>query len=119
MNLSRQYRSIFLLLAIVTAGVAQGTRGTINGRVTDPAGAVVPGATVKLTNVARDQEVRTMSRRTKSGNFQFLELEPAIYTVTIIVGRVSPRSGSRRSKSSRTVMCSSTPRWLSPARRPS
>ena len=31
---------------------AQDTRGTIKGRITDPSGAVVPGAAVVVTNTA-------------------------------------------------------------------
>ncbi|MBV8775485.1 MAG: carboxypeptidase regulatory-like domain-containing protein, partial [Deltaproteobacteria bacterium] len=49
------------LLAVLSAmSFAQGTRGTISGKVTDPNGAVVPGATVRLTNIAKQIEVRNV-----------------------------------------------------------
>ena len=61
---------------------AQGTRGSIRGKVTDPQGAVIPGATVKLINVAREQDVSSVQTDAE-GNYQFLEVEPATYTIVI------------------------------------
>jgi hypothetical protein len=46
-------RRIALLIAMMTASTqmwGQGAVGTILGRVTDPAGAVIVGATVNITN---------------------------------------------------------------------
>lgn len=74
--------TICCLLVASTLAAAQGVRGTISGTVTDPAGAVVPGATVKLVDVAKQAEVRTVVTN-ESGSYQFLELEPATYTVTV------------------------------------
>ena len=51
--------AICLALLSSVVGLAQGTRGTISGEVTDQNGAAVPGATIKLVNLARKQEVRT------------------------------------------------------------
>ncbi|HWS53830.1 MAG TPA: TonB-dependent receptor [Pyrinomonadaceae bacterium] len=62
--------------------MAQGTRGVIRGQVTDPNGAAVTGATVRLIDVARNQEIRTVQTN-DSGEYQFLEVEPATYTVAI------------------------------------
>src|SRR5215208_7049432 len=61
---------------------AQGTRGSIRGKVTDPQGAVITGATVKLIHVARNQEVSTV-QTDADGMYQFLEVEPATYTIVI------------------------------------
>jgi hypothetical protein len=61
----------------------QGVRGTIAGQVTDQTGAVVPGATAKLINVGTQQEVRVV-KTDAAGNYQFVEIEPAVYTVVIV-----------------------------------
>jgi Cna protein B-type domain. len=56
-------------------------KGTIQGTVTDPTGAIVPGATVKLiqnsTNSEHDQKT------TSSGFYSVASLDPGIYTVTV------------------------------------
>ncbi len=74
---------VLCLICLVAAPtLAQGTRGTISGRITDPNGAVVPGATVKLTNPATQVDVRNVQTNNE-GVYQFLEVEPATYTITI------------------------------------
>ena len=40
----------FLLMAVVAYGAQGGNAGSIRGTVTDPSGAVIPGATVHLKN---------------------------------------------------------------------
>jgi len=71
------------LTIVATALVfAQGTRGSIRGTITDPNGAVVAGATVKLIDVAKQQEVRTVVSDEK-GEYQILEVDPAAYDVVI------------------------------------
>jgi len=54
-------RLILLVLALLAADrlVGQTFRGTILGSVTDPSGAVVAGATVKIRNVATGLERTT------------------------------------------------------------
>lgn len=73
---------VCLTIAASTMTFAQGTRGSIGGTVTDPTGAAVAGATVKLINLARNQEVRTVSAN-ENGEYQLIELEPATYDVVI------------------------------------
>ena len=73
------------LLVANTAAFAQGTRGTINGTVTDPAGAIVQGATVEVQNVETGLVVRTVQTNDE-GVFQALEIEPGTYTVVIQAG---------------------------------
>ena len=41
---------LLLIFAALTASAQGGNAGAIRGTVTDPSGAVVPGATVHLTN---------------------------------------------------------------------
>ena len=53
--------------------------GALTGTVTDPAGAVVPKATVTLTNTSTNQ-TRTMSTGT-DGSYRFGFLEPGTYRV--------------------------------------
>lgn len=72
----------FVLFFAATSAFAQvaGT-GSIQGTVTDPTGAVVPGATVTATNVATG--VNTISKTTSSGVFALTALQPGEYTVTV------------------------------------
>src|SRR5262245_46789328 len=72
--------SLLLVLGNVTLG--QGVRGTIIGQVTDQTGAAIPGATATLVNVDTQQEVRTV-KTDSSGTYQFLELEPAVYSIVV------------------------------------
>ena len=41
---------VFLLLALPTFGQSMGTAGTVRGKVSDPTGAVIAGATANLAN---------------------------------------------------------------------
>ncbi len=61
---------------------AQGTRGSIRGTVTDANQAVVANATVKLVDAERGTE-RSSVVTNEDGVYQFLEIEPATYTVVI------------------------------------
>jgi hypothetical protein len=72
--------SCALLASALT--LAQGTRGSIRGTVTDPQGAVVVGASVKLFDVGRNREIRTVQTDTE-GVYQLIELEPSTYSITI------------------------------------
>jgi len=60
-------------------GFAQSSSSGVNGVVTDPNGAVVPGASVALVNVATNVERNTVSNA--SGNYFFAEVPPARYTL--------------------------------------
>ncbi len=73
----------FLLFLAASAAFAQvaGT-GSIEGTVTDPSGAIVPGATVTATNVSTG--VETASKTTSSGVFAIHTLSPGEYTVTVV-----------------------------------
>ena len=73
-----------LTCALLTTALAmaQGTRGSIRGTVTDPQGAIVVGATVKLLDVVRNQEIRTV-QTDDAGVYQLIEIEPATYSIVI------------------------------------
>src|SRR5215207_500283 len=80
--LGRTAITVCLLFLVSTFALAQGTRGSIRGKVTDPNGAAVVGANVRLIDVARNQELRTVQTN-EDGEYQFLEVDPATYTVAI------------------------------------
>src|SRR5271169_2858320 len=61
--------------------VAQTFRGTILGTVTDPSGAVVSGAAVKVRNVATGLERTTTT--SADGSYSIAELPIGTYSVTI------------------------------------
>jgi Carboxypeptidase regulatory-like domain len=70
-----------LFLATLPTAKAQSVTGQISGSVTDPAGAVIPGARVQLTNDLTKQ-VRALSTAS-SGSFIFPDLMPGDYSVGI------------------------------------
>ncbi|HTV81457.1 MAG TPA: carboxypeptidase regulatory-like domain-containing protein [Acidobacteriaceae bacterium] len=69
-----------LLVAFTPALLAQ-FAATLSGTVADTSGAVIPNATVVLTNPATHQQKTTTS--SGSGFYSFSELAPGIYTVTV------------------------------------
>src|SRR5271167_1431508 len=71
--------AVLLLAMLALAALAQSTGGRINGRVTDPSGAVVPDATVTLTNDATQVSNRTQS--SKSGDYSFPTVAVGTYTI--------------------------------------
>lgn len=74
--------TVCLILVASAVALAQGTRGSIRGKVTDPNGAAVAGASVSLIDLARNQEVRAVQTN-EEGIYQFVEVDPATYTVVI------------------------------------
>src|SRR5437763_9672411 len=60
---------------------AQTSTGEVNGTVTDPNSAAVPGAIVKLINQATKGE--TEATTNQSGYFTFVNVRPATYTLMI------------------------------------
>ena len=67
-----------LVLALV---FAQGERGTFNGTVTDPSGAVLPNATVKATNTGTG--VETTATSTSAGVYRLPYLPPGTYRFSV------------------------------------
>jgi hypothetical protein len=78
-------KSVIVLVAVCFLCVvmaAQETTGTISGTVKDPSGAVVPNATVTLTNTEKNAVLRTVTTDS-SGNFSAPSLPIGHYEVTI------------------------------------
>lgn len=99
---------LICLSALVTHAAAQGVRGNISGTVTDPNGAVVVGANVRLINVANQQEVRTVQTNGE-GIYQFLEIEPLNYDVVIsAAGFSEARLRNAKIEPNRTVRLDAT-----------
>jgi hypothetical protein len=82
-------------IALLTAipGAAQSTLGTIRGTVTDTQGAVVPGATIVVTD--EDTGVTREIVSTDEGLFEVPNLRPGSYTVDISLAgfKASRRTG--------------------------
>lgn len=72
--------SLFLTAFIACA---QNDRGTITGTVQDPANAVVPGASVVVTNTATGVEYRTQT--TATGNYSVPQLPAGHYQLSVTV----------------------------------
>jgi len=71
---------LFLFLAAPVCTFAQ-TSGTIRGVVKDPQGAVVPNATVTLTNVKRGDQ--RQAKTGEEGVYVFPSVDPAVYTLKV------------------------------------
>jgi hypothetical protein len=69
------------LLITASAAWAQVDRATLTGVVRDPQSAVVPGVTVKVTNVATGVEAATQS--TAEGTYLIVNLAPGEYVVEV------------------------------------
>lgn len=91
-----------LALCLCLAGFAFGQikSATITGTVTDPTGAVIPGATVTVIN--QETNVQTTTTTDNSGNFNVPYLAPGTYTVNV------ERAASGFAKYSKTNVVVST-----------
>ncbi len=78
--------SVLLLSTLVAS--AQVETGQISGVVTDQSGAVVPGATIAVKNMATNYVRNAVSSST--GSYLVVALEPALYEVTISSGNFKP-----------------------------
>lgn len=74
--------SLYVLVLLFCAGAnAQIGNGIISGTVTDPSGALVPGAQITLTDEATN-EARSATVDS-SGEFVFAALKPSTYTILV------------------------------------
>src|SRR5688572_11255501 len=73
--------SSVLVLLLTTVAWSQGFQGTIRGSVQDPSGALIPGASVTITNVATGGTRTQLTSDT--GGFNFPNLLVGNYTVTV------------------------------------
>lgn len=69
-----------LFIGVVSTALGQAGRGSISGLVTDPNGALVPGAQVTLLNPATGVKQRTVT--SGAGLYTFISLNPGVYQVT-------------------------------------
>ena len=85
----------FLLVVIALAisassTLAQSATGQIVGKVTDPNGAVVSGATVTAKSLDTGRE--TSATSDDQGGYTITALQPGLYDVTVQSGSFKPRS---------------------------
>jgi hypothetical protein len=69
------------ILLIVLPLCAQIDNGNITGRVTDPTGAVIPGAQVTVTQTAMNFE--TVAQTNEEGLYRAVQLRPGPYRITV------------------------------------
>ena len=73
--------AVLLTCLLTLTALGQATTGSLSGSVSDPSGAVVPGATVTLVNTATGAE-RSAESNTW-GTFDFQALQPGTYTISV------------------------------------
>jgi hypothetical protein len=83
MRVRRWFLAVLTLVAVASAGTAyaQGTTSRLVGTVSDTTGAVIPGATVTLTNEGTGVSFTTAT--TAAGTYTFEALQVGSYTVTV------------------------------------
>ncbi|HET6890701.1 MAG TPA: TonB-dependent receptor [Pyrinomonadaceae bacterium] len=83
MSFTKTVVASLIVLTFAVLVSAQTATGEVNGTVTDPNGAAVPGAVVKLSNQATgiETEVKTDS----NGYFTFVNVRPASYQLIVEV----------------------------------
>ncbi len=80
-------RTFFVLIAVIliVAGSevtwSQTVQGVVTGTITDPTGAVVPGATVTITNVGTN--ISQTTKTGSDGSYRFPLVPPGTYTIEI------------------------------------
>src|SRR5262245_45284709 len=90
----RRFLSVVIVLICATVVGAQTNKGGISGTVSDQNGAVVPGATVIITNLGTNQSLTLTT--SDSGSYSVNQLEPVTYSIRVemtgfkksIIGRV-------------------------------
>src|SRR5260370_3222412 len=84
---SVRVRTFFVLIAVIliVAGSevtwSQTVQGVVTGTITDPTGAVVPGATVTITNVGTN--ISQTTKTGSDGSYRFPLVPPGTYTIEI------------------------------------
>jgi hypothetical protein len=78
---NRKLLSLLLLLLSAAFALAQTHRASLRGTVSDPAGAVIPGANVKLIN--RDSGETRSTTTGERGEYTLSSLQPGLYRVEI------------------------------------
>ncbi|MGA2217134.1 MAG: TonB-dependent receptor [Terracidiphilus sp.] len=86
----RTLPALMLLSAALSASAQGGNAGAIHGTVTDPSGAVIPGATVHLTNGSSGLDRSAISDST--GQFVFTNVPFNPYKITVAANGFAPAS---------------------------
>jgi hypothetical protein len=74
----------FIVPMATPIALAQSSKGILTGTVTDPSGAVVSGATIRMTNSATGTVRETVS--TGDGSYRLDAVDPGNYKVEVTVG---------------------------------
>lgn len=72
---------LFFISLFTVASAQTGTSGQITGNVTDESGAVVPDATVKITQIGTGAERTAVT--SSDGNYSFPNLEVGVYKISV------------------------------------
>ncbi|HEY2472417.1 MAG TPA: carboxypeptidase regulatory-like domain-containing protein [Terracidiphilus sp.] len=103
--MSFQFGAILRFLSLVTLSFAtlsafaqSGNAGTIRGTVTDPSGAVIPGATVHLSNAVSGLDRTTTTDAT--GQFEFSNIPFNPYQISVSANGFGPLNRSVEIRSS-------------------
>ena len=84
MSKSSPFRGVAVVFGVVCAAqvavLAQSVRGSLAGNVLDPSGAVISGATIKITNTGTHDSLSTTS--SSAGSYRFPELPLGTYDVS-------------------------------------
>src|SRR5579884_2761891 len=88
MRLERIAVALLMAAACGLTYAQSGYEGQIRGTVTDPAGAAVPGATVRLTNNATGIAVNATTDM--QGLYTFNGVRPATYTLLVSAAGFTP-----------------------------
>ena len=81
--LLRKYAAICLFVCLsASSAFSQSTFGSIIGTVKDTSGAIVPGASVRITNT--DENATHPATTNASGDYELLNVLPAHYSVTVV-----------------------------------
>ncbi len=86
----KQLVLVALLLFFAVASHAQTITGNINGTVTDPSGAIIPGAKVTATN--NDTNVQTGTTSNNDGLYSIRFLQVGHYSITVIAPGFNQRT---------------------------
>ena len=92
MTLSR--RTLAVALLAPSLAVAQTATTSLRGTIADATGAIIPGATLSLDDPARSLHIERSA--SASGEFQFLQVAPGTYTLTVTAPGFTPRHVTER-----------------------
>jgi hypothetical protein len=70
-----------VLSALSSLALAQEFRATVNGRVTDPAGAAIPNANVTVRNAATNENITVQTNG--EGNYTVPFIRPGVYNIDV------------------------------------